>query len=354
MQNLLQELYKIDLYSSGFIPRKFNINEKSYQISGVSGCGKSSLIKAYLSTLKKSSYIYIDLDDIRINFNKLNQNINSFCLENKVECVVYDNYIKDISLPNVSQLILSSELFYDIEHLEHIKLYPLDFEEFLAYEKEYNETAFSHFLQLGSFSAMHKLHSDDRTIYLQKLLKTSVSEIEFSIMYLIANLFTHNISAFSLYEKLKLTQKISKDKLYSSYESLVQKNYIHELAKFDRKRAVKKVYLCDSALKQALTANKNFSLIFEHIIFLELYKHNKNAFYEDNIEFYLPDENSVIVAMPFGNERTLFKKLESIEAFIFEHNITSIIAITMSHEGEITHPIATVNMIPFSMWALMD
>jgi len=58
--------------------------------------------------------------------------------------------------------------------------------------------------------------------------------------------------------------------------------------------------------------------------------------------------------MPFTDERSLFKKLEAIEAFIFTHEIKKVTAITMNAEGTISHPFSKVEMIPFDIWALGD
>ena len=58
--------------------------------------------------------------------------------------------------------------------------------------------------------------------------------------------------------------------------------------------------------------------------------------------------------MPFADERVLFKKIESIEAFLFTYQIKKVTAITMSKEGSMSHPLSIVEMIPFDIWALGD
>jgi hypothetical protein len=58
--------------------------------------------------------------------------------------------------------------------------------------------------------------------------------------------------------------------------------------------------------------------------------------------------------MPFADERILFKKLEDLEFFIFSYQVKKITAITMNKEGDISHPISKVELIPFDIWALGD
>ena len=354
MEILLEEFYKIDLHVEKFHQRKVFILEKSYQINGISQSGKTKLVKNYLLSLKKSTYMYIDCNDIRINIEELNKNLSLFCYKNKIDVLVLDNYILDIKIVNVPQLIICSQVHYKIDFLKTIWLYPLDYEEFLAYEHKYDSSALNHFFQLGGFPSMHKIHSDERNLYIQKTLKYTLTDLEFDILHFCAKIMSQKISPFTIYERLKNTRKISKDKLYKSYQGLVDKRYIHQLEKIQRPKATKKLYLCDISLKTALSIDKHFGRLFENMIYLELLKSNVDCYYDDGVDFYIPKTDEIILGMPFTDERALFKKIEQIEAFIFTYHIKKIIAVTMNREGSISHPLSHVEMLPFDIWALGD
>jgi len=354
MEILLEEFYKTDLHVERYIQRKVFIDNKSYQITGITKSGKSRLVKNYLLSLKKNSYLYIDCRDVRIDTDKLNTALPSFCNLNKIDTLVLDNYNPEIRFPNVSQLIITSEIFYEFDFLEPLKLYPLDYEEFLAYEHKYDSSALNHFFQLGGFASMHTIAPDERIVYLQNILQFALNDIEFDILILCAKFMSQKLSAYTLYERLKNSRKISKDKLYKSFALLVEKNYIHILPKYNHARATKKVYLCDTSLKSALSIEKNFAKLFENMVYLELLKSSTECYYEEGIDFYLPQKDEIILCKPFVDERRLFKKLESIEAFIFSYGITKITVITMNKEGNIAHPLSSVDIIPFDIWALGD
>ena len=354
MEILLEEFYKSDIHIDKFHDRKAFIDENSYQINGISQSGKTKLVKNYLLSLKKNSYLYIDCSDVRIDIDALNTTLSLFCSENKIDVLVLDNYVKEINFVNVSQLLITCEMHLDIDILESMQLYPLDYEEFLAYEHKYDSSALNHFFQLGGLPSMHKVYSDDRNLYIQRALKYSLNEIEFDILKLCAKMMSQKISAYTIYERLKNIRKISKDKLYKSYDNLLAKNYIHSLEKYAHSRATKKIYLCDIALKSALSSEKHFGRLFENMVFLELLKSGVSSFYTDSIDFYLPESDEIILCKPFVDERSLFKKLESIEAFIFTHSIKKVTAITMNKEGTLSHPLASVDIIPFNIWALGD
>jgi len=354
MEILLQELFKTDIYLDKFHFRKVYLEDLSYQINGITQSGKSKLVKNYLLGLKKNSYLYIDCDDVRIDIEELNKSLTRFCNHNKIDTLVLDNYKQEIKIPNVTQLIICSEVHLDINYLTTIKLYPLDYEEFLAYEHKYDSTALNHFFQLGGLASMHKVHNDERNIYIQKTLKNALDEMEFDILILCAKMMAQKLSPFSIYERLKQTRKVSKDKLYKSFENLYAKNYIHLLEKNNHPKATKKIYLCDISLKSALSLDKHFGRLFENMVFLELLKSGIKCFYDDGIDFYIPERDEIILCKPFADERTLFKKMEAIEAFIFSYSIKKVTAITMNREGSVSHPFSKVEMIPFDIWALGD
>jgi len=354
MQTLLEEFYKTDIVIEKFHYRKLYIDEKSYMLSGITGSGKTKLVKSYLLSLKKYSYLYINCDDVRIEVNSFNDILADYCAQNKIDTLVLDNFRPEFVFANVSQLILISQQEYKYEFLKSIKLYPLDYEEFLAFEHKYDSTALNHFFQLGGFAHMHKVATDERNNYIQKLLRFSLEHQEFEILIYSAKVMAQKVSPFSIYERLKQNMKISKDKLYKSYDALVQKNYIHELSKLDHPKATKKLYLCDISLKPALSVGKHFGRLFENMIYLELLKNGIECYYDEGIEFYLIKSNEIVLPMPFAEERALFKKIESIEEFIFTYQIKKITAITMSREGGLNHPLSEVEMIPFDIWALGD
>lgn len=370
MEILLEEYYKQDIALEKYHPRKISLEEplfspvmekgksiasaKSYHIIGITQSGKTKLIKNYLLGLKKSLYLYIDCNDVRIDIEALNKVLYDFCNRQSIEVVVLDNYRTDIKLINTSQLIIASEQNLGLDFLESIYLFPLDYEEFLAYEYKYDSSALNHFFKLGGLPCMQKFVPDERNTTLQKLLQFALEPTEFDILCFCAKMSSQKLAAFTIYERLKHNRKISKDKLYKAYESLVQKRYIHQLEKIGHAKATKKIYLCDIFLKSALSTEKHFGRLFENMIFLELIKSNIECYYDEHVDFYLPATSEIILSMPFSNERNLFKKIEQIEAFIISYQIKKITAVTMNMEIKISHPFSKIEMVPFDIWALGD
>jgi hypothetical protein len=351
MKSLLDEYYRYDLHNAGYIERKVSIPNDTVCIYGIAQSGKTSLIKHYLLTHKKSSYLYLDCRDIRLDVHELNLVLEPFCREQKITILALDNYHDAIALFEMDQLILSCENIIQTSYTT-MYLNLLDYEEFLAFEQKYDSTTLGHFFQLGGFPAMHKIPSEERSLYLQKVFTRALDETELAILIQATKMVTQKVSAHNLYERLKAERKISKDKLYVYMQSLYDRRYLHGLEKYNHPSAVKKLYLCDIAIKHALTLQKHFGRVFENLIYLELIKHNIECYYDEGIDFYLPSRAQIILAVPFDNEHSLFKKVEALEAFIITNEVLEVIVVTMNLESTLSHPIAKIEMVPFAQWAL--
>jgi len=353
---MLDAFYNLSNKKTNLIPRKYQIEKAFTIIKGAGKTGKTSLIKQYLSPLASKSYLYIDLNDLRIDKEVVKQELQEFCITNKIHTLVIEAYDNSIPLPNVSSVILSTEEELDIEGFEKLNIYNLDFEEFLAFDTRYDslDNAFTHFLQTSSYPELYFVHQDHKQKQLQNILKLSLNPLELQIMIHSAKLLGQKVSAFQMFERLKQQQKLSKDMFYKTFYGLIEKNYLYWVEKFEHQRATKKLYTLDFNIKNALTLQKDFSRLFETLVFLEMVKRGAKIFYSDEIDFYLPEENRIVLTMPFSNEDVLFKKIESIEGFIIENGVVHVEVVTMSAETKLGLPYAVVEMMPFVQWAIVE
>jgi len=353
---MLDALYNLSNKKTNLIPRKYQIESSFTIVKGAGKTGKTSIIKQYLSSLPSASYLYIDLTDLRIDKEVVKQELQEFCISNKIHTLVIEAYDKSIQLPNVSSVILSTEENLVIDGFERLDVYNLDFEEFLAFDTRYDslDNAFTHFLQTSSYPELYFVHQDHKQKQLQNILKLSLNPLELQIMMHSAKLLGQKVSAFQMFERLKQQQKLSKDMFYKTFYGLVEKNYLYWVEKFEHQRATKKLYTLDFNIKNVLTLQKDFSRLFETLVFLEMVKRGAKIYYSDEIDFYLPEENRIVLTMPFSNEDVLFKKIESIEAFIIENGVVHVEVVTMSAETKLGLPYAVVEMMPFVQWAIIE
>lgn len=353
---MLDALYNLVSKKSNLISRKYKIVSPFTILKGAAKTGKSSIIKQYLSSLPSASYLYIDLNDLRIDADIVKRELHDFCRDNKIHTLVIEAYDKSIPLPNVPQIILSTEETLELEGFDTLNIYNLDFEEFLAFDSRYDslENAFTHFLQTSSYPELYFAHQDNRQKQMQNILRLSLNPLELQIMIHSAKLVGQKVSAFQMFERLKQQQKLSKDMFYKTFYGLMDKGYLYWIEKFEHSRATKKLYTLDFNIKNALTLQKDFSRLFETLVFLEMLKRGCEIYYADGIDFYIPKENRIILTMPFSNEDVLFKKIESIEAFIIENGVLFVEVVTMSAETKLGLPYAVIEMMPFVQWAIVE
>jgi len=114
-----------------------------------------------------------------------------------------------------------------------------------------------------------------------------------------AKLLGQNVSAFQMFERIKQQQKLSKDMFYKTFYGLMEKGYLYWVEKYEHSRATKKLYTLDFNIKNALTLQKDFSRLFETLVFLEMLKRGSEIYYADGIDFYMPKENRIVLTMPF-------------------------------------------------------
>lgn len=169
-----------------------------------------------------------------------------------------------------------------------------------------------------------------------------------------AKLVGQKVSAFQMFERLKQQQKLSKDMFYRTFYALIEKGYLYWVEKYEHTRATKKLYTLDFNIKNALTLQKDFSRLFETLVYLEMLKKGAEIYYADGIDFYIPKEDRIVLTMPFSNEDVLFKKIESIEAFIIENGVLHVEVVTMNAETKLGLPYAIVEMMPFVKWAIVE
>ena len=353
---MLEALYNLSNKKVNLIPRKQHIDSAYTIIKGAGKTGKTSIIRQHLSTLPSTSYLYLDLNDLRIDKSTLADELIDFCYVNKIQTLVIEAYDNIVLLPNVANIILSTETDLFIDGFKNITLYNLDFEEYLAFDSRYDslDSAFTHFLQTSSYPELYYTHQDNRQKQMQNILQLSLNPLELQILIHSAKLLGQKVSAFQMFERIKQQQKLSKDMFYKTFYGLMEKGYLYWVQKFEHERATKKLYTLDFNIKNALTLQKDFSSLFETLVYLEMLKRGSEIFYADGIDFYIPKENRIVLTMPFSNEDVLFKKIESIEGFIIENGVLHVEVVTMSTETKLGLPYAVVEMMPFVQWAIIE
>jgi len=357
--NIIQSLFDEPPRRARFTSRKTTIEKSNIIIYGLSGSGKTALILNYLHTLPaslKKKFLYLDLNDLRLNDGIDSHDLNSFCQTNGIEVLAIENYNETLKLPSVNQILLTSKKGFTLSGFKTIRLMGLDFEEFIAFDSRFEnlQESLSHYLKNGTFPELLFTHESQHIKMLQSMLQLHLSDIELNIMIRAAQDSARKISAHQMFTKIKLNMKISKDSFYKSFDNLQERGYLYLIEKYGQPRASKKLFLCDFRLQGTLSFKKDFNVTFANLIVLELLKQNLTITYTDEADFYIHQEKRAILVLPFLNHEQLDIRLHKLDAMIEDSKIDKVEIVTMNREQHFRYLDIECDIVPFTQWALIN
>lgn len=350
---MLEYFYQNRPQNENFVPRKCTIDDHPLiNLFGARGVGKSALVLDYLANLDKKNILYIDLDDPNILFAPLGS-LQNFIDKEAIETLVLDHYDdNDISLPKVKQLIIVSREPIEDNNFIQIKLTPLDFEEFLAFENSAHTSAsFSHYLKIGSlprFAASHKA----TPLETKEFLKSKFSLEEIRLLGFLALFATKQISINQIYTRCKEHFKISKDWLYKTMQKLQTEGIIHLVEDY-QPSASKKLVFYDNAITKYLNRNLTFIMLFEQAVVLELLKKDEEICSFYNLGYLYTDGVLTILA-PFDSEEAVWAKCQKNISKLKLAEIQDAKIITVANTYEYTIDGIRFEAMPFYEWSLVD
>lgn len=349
----LEFCYSLDFSKQVLFPREIELVQQNYQIIGAPKSGKTSLIWHYLGTKTFGTYLYVDLNDLRLD-ESIND-LDSFIQSNKIEILVLENLTLSFVLPKVKQIIISNTTALNITGFEIVECLPLCFEEFLLFDKKHqNITAsFNYFLKYGNLPKTPAVQDFYKISHLQNLLNIMANDTN-ELIYLKKIFMTmgQTRSVYQLYTNLKKEMKISKDRFYAFFNHLIQSKIIYLIPKYNQPKINSKIMLYNHAFFDAVSVKKNFQNSFENMVFLELLTLKTEIFYLDGAHFFLPNKRQIILAIPFWSQSSLGKNfaklLDAMENYAIDE--IKIITVATNQKVFIGHLEATIE--PFYEWAL--
>jgi len=346
------------LYSQNSNIKKLSIHDRKVQITsnkslifGASKSGKTYLAFSMLHEYDKNSFLYIDVAIYNINFDELSQ----FIQKNRIKFLIVDNFNREFLLPVVERVILISEQKIEVEGFEYINLKPLDFEEFISFSQK-NQTIthlFNNYIKDGTLPEINsfeefKKHQRHREI----IALISKNPLREEILKLLIISIGYKYSNFQIFNMLKKSIKISKDSLYKIIKEFCDEEILFLCEKYNHQKSPKKIYLFDFAMQQSISNKKNFLKIFENMIFLELTKRYEKIFYLEDIDFFIETKHLAYLVMPFVTKNQIENKIDKCFTTILELNIKQFKIITTGYEESFFYKNIKIEAQPFYFWAL--
>ncbi len=353
--NILEQIYDATIPKINFLERKSRIETKKTILRGPPKSGKTYLIYDYLSQYKSNEYIYIDCNDFKNKYQDISSNLELFILNNEIEVLILENFNFDFELPQVQSVVITTTMDKVIIGFDTLYLQLLDFEEYILFDTKHQNilNSFNSFLKFGNFPEIieySEIKKHTRNYEICKLY--CHDKIELEILFHLIKSASEKKSIFQLFNSMKKTTKISKDRFYKTCEKYILNHIIYFCSKFEQPNAVKKIFIFNHSLIDIVSYNKNFHNLFTNMVFLEIYKKHKEIYYLDNIDFYIPKDNLIILTIPFFNNFEVINISMKLTPYIKKYNIKKINIVTVSNEKKITIGNIETKVIKFHDWVL--
>lgn len=345
MSDVLDFFYNNASLSKNIVPRKTmlcNLDADKIQLIGSPKCGKTALLHELMSALPKKNTLLIDLNDARMSVEE--QELKDFCKQKKIENLIVDNYYYNFELPNIKKTVITSEYDVPMQGFDKHRLHGLDFEEFIAFQKNPSNTShiFSTYLKDGvlpEVTTLHESHKINRLQEIPKLIFNTVQEED--IFRFLFHFLGSDVSVHQLFSLYKREEKISKDRFYEIFKNFKERGLIHLLPKLGRKAQGGKLYFFDYGLVGANLLQKDFLKNIQNLVFLELLKRDSDLSFDERFDFR--NETSDYLCIPFTTHEALRKKLEKFKP----DNTQRLMVLTMGYKEKLSD---NIEALPLWEW----
>jgi len=339
-----------------YIPRKCQFPSKGdINFYGVRGSGKTTILLDLFLTQDEKDYLYIDLEDPNLIFHPLTPLIlQQYIDKEHITLLVLDHYDEGMFsyFPNVDRLIIVSRKPLSDNSLMPLELFPLDYEEFLAFENTLTQNkGFNHFLRAGTLPLI--AHSQKNITHAMKtFLQSNFTSTEQKLLLVLAKHHTQHITIHQIYTFSKENFKVSKDWIYKTIKAFSEEKLIHFIEDHHKKSG-KKMLLFDFAFAKYLTFGQPFIVQFDAMVALTLIKHHiivKTL----GVHGYLTKNNELIIPAPFESEESLWVKSQNKFSLYKQYHIKKVTIITITNSYEYSIEKIIFEALPFNEWSVIS
>jgi hypothetical protein len=353
----LLEYFKNQQYKNvNYIARKCYLpKDINFNLFGVRGSGKTSIILDFIQNSNIDSILYIDMDNPNLIFHQLNiVDLQQFIDKNNIEILILDHYTEGIFsfFPKVDKLIVISRIKLKHSKLAEIELFPLDYEEFLAFETILSHNkGFNHFLRSGTLPALAGNHKNTQQI-MQTFFKSSFNSNEQKLLLILAQHHTKHLTTHQIYTFAKEKFKVSKDWLYRTMKLFIEEKLIIFIDNHYKKSG-KKMLLFDFAFAKYLTIGQPFIMQFDTMVTLTLIKHHIDV-KTLGIHGYITKEKELIISAPFESEESLWVKSQGKFSIYKKYGIKKVTIVTIANTYEYHIEKLHFEALPFNEWSVLS
>ncbi len=354
---LLEYYHNQRLSTENYVPRKCQVPSLGdINLYGVRGAGKTTIILDLIHNEEEyDSILYIDIEDPNLIFNTLTTLLLQQYIDRVgITLLILDHYEDDLLsfFPKVERLIVVSRIPLAGKSLLPLELFPLDYEEFLAFETSTSQSSgFNHFLRSGTLPLLAKSQKT-HTQTMKTFLYSSFDDTERKLLLILAQHHTKHLTVHQIYTFAKEKFKISKDWLYRTIKKFTEEKLILFIE--DRyQKSGKKMLLFDFAFAKYLTMGQPFIIQFDTMIALALIKQHIDV-QTLGIHGYVTAKDELIIPAPFESEESLWVKSQNKFSLYKKYGIRKVTIVTVTNTYEYSIEKLHFEALPFDEWSVIN
>ena len=350
-------------YFQNSVPENSSYTDRKQQLPdlnrinlyGVRGAGKSALVTDYLQDMDEETLLYIDCEDPALLFAPLDSaEITDYILHNGIELLVLDHFdaCRLETVPAAERIIVISRSDLELGGFTALRLYPLDYEEFLAFERGGTQSSsFNRFLKLGTLPLMSRA-AHQGTTELKTFLRSRFDRQEILLLAVLAAYQTRHLTVHQIYRAAKERFKVSKDWLYRTIKLFQREGILYFIDDLYQKSG-RKLILFDFVLSGYLAIGQAFIVRFDTMIALALLKHHRN-FRTLGIHGYTTEQGELIIPAPFESEESIWKKSHNKFSLYKKFGIEKVTIVTVANSYSYHIEKIEFEALPFYEWSILD
>jgi predicted AAA+ superfamily ATPase len=338
-----------------FHPRKLQLPEGSFILYGARGTGKTALILDYLSTMEDESVLYIDCQDPIFALEEIDiEALEEFIDTEKIELLVLDHWFDSFldRLPKYCHTVIVSRVLPEKFSLPAFELFPLDYEEFLGFERGNSPAqSFNHFLKSGTLPFVDSVNSSSSILALRSFFYEKFDEQESRLLLVIARFQGRRATTHQIYSSAKDYFRISKDWTYKTVKSFEKEKILIRIE--DIVNGGNKIYIYDFILTRYLNRRQPFAVTFDAMVAIALYKHGKEFVAFGDGAYLLKYSNELVIPSPLESMASLLKKIEKIVKRS-DIDFAKISIVSVSNRYQMEYGEISLEALPYYEWSILN
>ncbi len=341
-----------------FYPRKLQLPAAdSFFLYGARSTGKTALILEYLGRLETREWLYLDAQDPAFALEDIDVvQLEAFLKEEAIRTLVIDHWYPGFleRLPRCSQLILVSRHAVTEIPLPKYELFPLDYEEFLGFDRSHSPTlAFNRFLKLGTLPALGRTTPASAVLRLRELFYEMFDDAESRLLLILARFQGRRVTAHQIYTTAREYFRISKDWTYATLKRFEEEKILFFIPDIQRGSG-RKLILYDFILTRYLNKYQPFPATFDAMVALALIKHSLPFQAAGALGYLLQEREELIFPSPFEGEDQFWQRAQKRYGEFKKLRITKVSIVTVSNRYRFRLGEIDFEGLPFYEWSILN